>query len=143
MKKLFVVLVTLALLFGMGGVAFATITPTYAGGSGLGTVRTACFINGTSSADSGTASVTTAIIPGKCRVLGWDVMCTTSASTYADIQDTATYSAGSYTISDVEATQYTSLSGKWIPQGIEVARGISIRCGAYSSITVYYVQDIP
>lgn len=138
MKKLFSILIALALLAGVVSPAFAVTTCT-SGGSGLGTLRTVTLYNNASSPATTSIAVTT-IIPGKVKILGYEAAAFGASAAMVDIQDSIADTVA-YTIAEVEA--YTTLpASKWFPMGLDISRGITIFQGGYSSVTIYYVQDV-
>jgi hypothetical protein len=156
MKKLFVVLVALALLFGMGGVAFATQAAViaYGGGVGLGTLRTVTCVNNTAAATQtvlpvanvGISSTYTepGIIPGKVKILGMDISVISPATLgAADVQDATSYTPNSGDIiCEAEASSAVSFGRIW-PSGMDLKFGLVVDQSAYTNVTIYYIQDLP
>jgi len=145
MKKSFAFILALLLIC---GVANAT-TAVYSGGTGVGTLKTVVLPNNSGAATT-TAVSTSYIIPGKCKILWWRVVDTgyfTSGNTevYASLSDYASATNGdtsSYLIDEIEqtstATAYAVYEG-----GLGVSRGVVVRQGAQTCVTIGYIQLVP
>jgi hypothetical protein len=145
MKKLFVLFIALALLVGVSAPAFATAgVVSSQGGGGIGTVKTYTTINHAAGYTASLVPITT-IIPGKCEIVGWHINPTGSAyEGLASIRDAATVALAIDTtiINEAEGTS-TIPYDQMFPKGIQVADGIVINQGPYTSVTVYYIQVRP
>lgn len=159
MKKLFVILIALALLAGVSTFAFATEAGTiaYGGGVGLGTLRTVTCINATSSGvttalpianstNSTWGTVEPGIIPGKVKILGYDVSIIApgaSSTGLASLLDTPNFtwaSSSGDVFAEAEATTTVPVA-KMFPVGMNLHYRLVVEQTAYTSVTVYYIQD--
>ena len=158
MKKLFVILIALVLLAGVSTVAFATEAGTiaYGGGLSIGSLRTVTCINASATgtvtylpiAESTWAVAGTTepgIIPGKVKILGYDmtIIAPGAASTgLCSLLDAPVWTAGSGDIfAEFEATTSVPVA-KIYPQGMNLKYRLIVDQTPYTSVTIYYVQDI-
>ena len=153
MKKLFIVLMALALLAGVSSSAFAAPAAVigYGGGQGEGTLRSVTTIN-TSGAYTSTTllavptATTPAVEPGKVWILGYEINCiSTQSEGIAAILDYLTLNTGNednFIMGESEASVTVPVF-KFYPQGMELTRGLTIRQGPNTSVTVYYVKKTP
>ena len=159
MKKLFVILIALALLVGVSTPAFAAEAGViaYAGGIGLGTLRSVTVTN-TSNTETITVLPTAnkeftsvytepGIIPGKVKILGYDVMCVGGSGaqnfgvgTIYDCISSSTAPEAGDIIAETEAFPDMTV-GRMFPMGMVLKYGLTVYCGSRTSVTVYYVQD--
>jgi hypothetical protein len=153
MKKLFSILIALALLAGVSTMAFAAEAGLigYSGGIGLGTLRSVTCTNNSSSttqtmlpvANKEISNVYTepGIIPGKVKILGYDISALGPNGVLVNIVDAASYSiASGDIIAETEATLSVPVA-KIFPVGLILKFGLFIEQAPYSTVTVYYVQD--
>jgi len=159
MKKLFVILIALALLVGVSMPAFAAAEASkisYGGGVGLGTLRTVTCGNPTGSStvtylptanstNSTWNSTEPGIIPGKVKILGYDmaIIAPGSSSTgLCALLDAKVWTADSGDVfAEIEAT--TSVpAAKIFPVGMNLYYGLIVDQSPYTSVTIYYVQDV-
>lgn len=157
MKKLFSILIALALLVGVSVPAFALEgTISYGTNISLGSLRTIVIENNTSS--HVTTPVLTAnsthlvsgvtepgVIPGKAKILGYDFAVIgpgTAAATVALVDAPAWTSGGGGDIfSEAEATSSVPYS-KIFPAGMGIRYQLYVEQGPYSVVTIYYIQDV-
>jgi len=104
------------------------------------------FVAGSASAGSANLVALATIVPGKSRILGWDIGPITSGSgtVAGSIHDVATAAAAS------SSNQFGELAGanttsqeKWYPYPRDVSLGIVILIPAGANATVYYENTIP
>lgn len=146
MKKLFIVLFALALLVGVTVPVFAgTVTPVYNGASGMGAVKTATLINASGTRAQTVMAITAGrFTPGKVKVLGYTAS-SLQASTecLVCLADSNTGDTASYVFNEAES-QSTSGLQVWFPlSGIPLTYGLSVGQGSQTSVTIYYVEDLP
>ena len=162
MKKILSVLVAIVLLVGFCGSAFAYTNTVanvigYGGGKGSGSLRSFTTINTNTgyawttglAADTAT---TPGIEAGKIWVYGYEVNVIGNTAAYniegiASINDGGLLGLGngnedSYIIGESEATAALPVF-KMFPQGILITRGITVRQGPGTCVTVYYVKQQP
>ncbi len=157
MKKLFVILITLALLVGVSAPAFATEAGTiaYGGGVGLGTLRSVTCINNTATgtitylpiADSTNSSggyVEPGIIPGKVQILGYDMQMIGNAySGMCSLIDAPIWTSASGDIfAEFEAIVDLPVA-KIFPSGMELKYRLIVDQSPYTTVTIYYIQVRP
>ncbi len=140
MKKIlfFVVLALLAV-----SLRAEAITPVYSG-SGLGTLKTVTLINN-STAPAKTSISTSYVIPKKCQLLGWsanDIKGGSSTEVVVGIADATSGDTDSYLMGESEAANKESID-KVLPKPYEVTTGLEVRQGAFTCVTLYYVQVRP
>lgn len=144
MKKLFVVFMALALLVGVTSMAHA-ITPVYGGGQGVGTLRTVVLVNNAGTHASTNLS-TSYVIPGKCQLFGWSVNyinAATATEVYVSVSAADSGDLDSYLLGESEANNKETPATIFFPKGIEFSDGINVRQGAFTCVTLYYVQVRP
>ena len=149
MKKLlsFVAIALLVMVMAIPAYAAANTTA-YGGGTGLNTVKTVTTINTDAGGyDETNVSATTYFIPSKCTLIGYSVNFisdsgTTGITSIVDKASTTTSDADAYIVNEVECTAAYPVV-KVFPQGLRLTRGLTIRQGCGTAVTVYYVQDRP
>lgn len=145
MRKLLVLLIALTFLVGATTLAYGAASATgVGGGNSLGKIKTYTSIN-TGGAYTSENISTSTIIPGKCEVVGWSCnIYTTDYEGKFDIRDAAstTTASDSYIIAENEATNTIPVLNM-LPEGIEVARGITVNQGPQTVVTIYYRQVRP
>lgn len=143
MKKIFAVLLALALMVGVSCEAMA-VTESVSGGTSLNKIRTYTIINHAVNSASTAISPTLYIIPGKCEIVGWHINPTSlNSEGLASLRDALTGAApDTYVINEAEATS-TIPYDQIFPEGIELSRGLVVNQGPYTSVTVYYKQVRP
>lgn len=143
MKKIFAVLLALALLVGVSCEAMA-VTESATGGSSLNKVRAYTIINNAVGSATTAISPTSYIIPGKCEIVGWHINPTSlNSEGVASLRDALTGAApDTYIINEAEGTS-TIPYDQIFPEGIEISRGVVVNQGPYTSVTVYYKQVRP
>jgi hypothetical protein len=156
MKKLFSILIALALLAGVSTMAFAGEAGTiaYGGGVGIGSLRTVTCINNTAtgtitrlpiaeSINSTWGTVEPGIIPGKVKILGYDMSFIGPGPINGgtcSLLDAPEWSMNSGDIfAEMEAT-LTSPVAKIFPIGLDLHYRLFVDQTAYTSVTIYYVQ---
>jgi len=160
MKKLFSILIALALLAGVSTMAFAAEgTISYGNNMSLGSLRTIVIYNNSSATVAtpvGIADTTYAtsglpepgVIPGKVKILGYDFTVTAAASDNAGawvaLIDAPNWVSGGNgdIFAEAEATPASPFS-KIFPMGMNLKYRLIVEQGPYSVVTVYYVQDLP
>jgi len=157
MKKLFSILIALALLAGVNTLAFAAEAKyiSYSGGLNLGTLKTVTLVNNTSSSTVSFLPKTNTtealygyaepgLIPGKIKILGFDVaVYGAGTATYgtAALVDAIAFEVGTDIICESEAS-VTTAAAKIFPAGIGLQYGLIVDQSPYTIVTVYFVQDI-
>jgi len=157
MKKLFVILIALALLAGVSTLAFAAEgTISYGTNMSLGSLKTVVIYNNSSSqtvtplltADSThliSGLPEPGLIPGKIKILGYDFAVTgagVDAALVALIDAPAWTSGGGGDIfAEAEATTSVPYA-KIFPLGMNLKYRLIVEQSAYSVVTIYYVQDV-
>jgi hypothetical protein len=146
MRKLFIVLTVLALL-GFGTVAMANPQ----GGGGLGELKTYVSVNNTSTNAAtlaSTAALGTGVVPGKSQILGYRVNSITPTgiagecvAALVDVAATTSLQADASIMSEIEDPNGIATSDIF-PMPMNLANGLVIRQGAYTIVTVYYVNTI-
>ena len=146
MRKLFVILTVLALL-GLSTVAFAAPM----GGGGLGELKTYVSVNNSANGTftlASTAVLGTGLVPGKSQILGYRVNSITPSgiagecvAALTDCAATTTVAADSYIMSEIEDPNGIATSDIF-PYPMNIQSGLVIRQGAYTVVTVYYVNTI-
>ena len=149
MKRLASLMVIILLMFGLViSPAFGAVTTSSAGSTGLGlmtyTVTNPTGVTGGTSSETSISVAT--IIPGKHMLLGWNI------THIGDVWDgrcalvdslartvAGGYANDSYIIDESEAFAEVD-GGKIFPKGIMLKRGLTIRNGTNTSVTVYYVK---
>ena len=148
MKKLFCFIAIALLVMGLASPVFAAANTTaYAGGTGLGTVRTVTCINTDYSGyDETNISATSYVIPASCEIIGYHAQVLGAQSegmfSLVDKASTSTGDADTMIISENEATNAYPVAEVY-PKGVRVTRGLTIRQGPRTVVSVYYVQVKP
>jgi hypothetical protein len=145
MKKLFVVLMTLALLVGVGSKALATADITAStGGSSIGTVKAYTMINTSVNYEVTNIPVGT-ITPGECQILGYSANLIKGGTQDGlfGIRDaiSTTPMADSFIIAENEATAALPVN-QIFPRGMDISRGIRVNQSGMTSVTIYYIRLI-
>lgn len=113
------------------------------GPAGMGTLRTYTLINSDDIQEyDATLIPITTIIPNKCVILGISVVVTGAIyEGCVSIRDRATMLAATddYIVNEVEAT-ITQPVNLWFTQPLQVRRGVVVRQGAHTCVTIYYMQ---
>ena len=148
MKKIFCFIAIALLVMGLASSAFAAANITaYAGSGGMGTLKSVTTIN----TDYGTydetnISASTYVIPSKCEIMGWacNVLGTQSEGMFSvvDAVSTTTGDKDTMIISENEATNTIPVN-TLLQKGIGVTKGLTVRQGPRTSVTVYYIQVRP
>lgn len=144
MKKLLLALFILALL---AGPALA-ITPIYEGASGMGELKTVVLIN-TADAGAKTDVSTSYVIPGKVKILGVSANDTSGyAATEVYVALSDELEAGladtdSSLMAELEANNKESIDKDFPQNGLSISSGLSVRQGAKTCVTIYYIQVRP
>jgi len=136
MRKIFTILVILLM-------AVSTILP-LARASDEQALK--IWIKASASATTTLASVTTQVIPGKCRILGYAIAPITNGSGTmgAGLYDVA--STGSISSSNIfaEISCANTTSHEVIfPHPYPISAGLVVQQNAATTVTVYYEQNIP
>jgi hypothetical protein len=88
----------------------------------------------------------TTIVPGKSRILGWDMgpTVTSAGSTAASIHDVAAAASLSTSnqFGELVCANTTSIE-KWYPRPIDVTAGIVVGQGTGTVVNIYYENTIP
>ena len=157
MKKLFVILIALALLAGVSTVASAAEgTISYGSDMSLGSLKTVVVYNN-SSAQTVTPLLTAdsiylisglpepGLIPGKVKILGYDFCVTGAAvdSALLALIDADTWTSGGNGDIFAEAEATTAVPyAKIFPMGMNLKYRLIVEQGPYSVVTIYYTQVI-
>jgi hypothetical protein len=154
MKKLFVVLMTLALLVGVAFTGYAASIVAEAGSNGIGSVKTYTTIN-TSAFNQVTNVPTTTIVPGRTKILGYTAMVyftgvPDGSFSLRDFASTTSGNSDNLIIAENEAVAGTPVSQFWPAlavmagePGIGIVNGLTIHQGGKTVVTVYYIQTVP
>lgn len=136
MKKLLSLFLVLGLALFMFSPILASDTPS---------MKT-YFVAGSATAPTSNLIALTTIVPGKSRILGWDIGPRTSGSgtVAGSIHDVATAAASS------SSNQFGELAGanttsqeKWYASPLDVTLGIVVNLATGANATVYYENTIP
>ena len=158
MKKLFAILIALALLVGVSAPAFALEgSISYGTNMSLGSLRTIVICNNSAAvtitpvlAANSTHLVSgvpePGVIPGKVKILGYDFVVSgpgTSSAIVALI-DAPVWTSGSSgdIFAEAEATAAVPFA-KLFPIGMNIRYQLYVEQSPYSVVTIYYVQDLP
>lgn len=109
-------------------------------------IKMAIVTNETAARTDTQISITTAIIPGKCRVLGFKITPygADCVDPYVELHDVATTGAisGSTTMFDLLEADTNPLRSEteWYPTPKRISNGVAVRLGGYTAVVVYYEQ---
>lgn len=148
MKRIFYFIAIALLVIGLSTNGFAAANATATGGSnGLNTIRTYTTINSDTGGYDVTNISTSTIIPGKCELVGYSVVTLATANVeglfdLVDASSSTTGSIDSYIIHEGEVV-YNLPAKEIFPEGIEITRGLTVRQGPKTAVTVYYKQVRP
>jgi len=109
-------------------------------------LKTYTIVDTGTSGSTSTLIALTTIIPGKCRILGYEIGPTVSAAGVIgmSIHDAATVGTASTTNQFGELVGANTASyNVWYPRPRAVSLGIVVKQGYGSTVTIYYEQDIP
>lgn len=153
MKKLFSFVAIALFIIGLGVLsqseafaAAANIT-SYAGGMGLGDLRSITTINSDAAGYDVTTISSTYIEPGKCKILGYRASALAGAMiegvfSIRDASTTSVTTSNTDTLLFAENEVFTALpsTGEMFPAAMNIQNGLTIHQGPKTVVTVYYIQ---